>query len=93
MPHWVHTLAHWAQWGTVPAFLTIALTVWQVRSSWKEKREAKAAEEAAARAAQIAEDDATRRIEWTNPMWPTGTETGHYDLLNKSSAAKYGVSV
>jgi hypothetical protein len=26
-------------------------------------------------------------------MWQTGTEKGNYDLLNKSSAAKYGVSV
>jgi hypothetical protein len=94
VPHWVHALPHWAQWGTVPAFLTLVLGVWQFRSSRKDKQEAQARAEAAAREAQIAEDNATWRIEWENKMWPTlEDDKGHYDLLNKSSAAKYGVSV
>jgi hypothetical protein len=83
MPHWIHSVVHWAPWALVPGFLAGAAKVWQFWSARK-----------AARARQIEEDEATWRIEWKNVMVPVpGRDKGHYDLVNESSAAKYSVAV
>jgi hypothetical protein len=76
-------VVHWAPWALVPGFLGGAAKIWQVWNSRKAKRDD-----------ETTLDEATWRIEWKNVMVPVpGRDKGHYDLVNRSSAAKYSVSV
>jgi hypothetical protein len=94
VPPWLHTVAHWLQWGTVPAWVAAAISIWQANRSAKASRSSQAAEQEAKLTAQAAEDEMAWRIHWYQPMeWGGTKNTGRYSLVNKSKTPKYDVSV
>jgi hypothetical protein len=44
VPHWLHSLLHWLQWGTVPAWIAAVVAVWSAFKSRQSRQKSEAAE-------------------------------------------------
>jgi multidrug efflux pump subunit AcrA (membrane-fusion protein) len=54
VPHWLHSLLHWLQWGTVPAWIAAVVSVWSADKSRRSRRKSEAAELEAKEQARLA---------------------------------------
>ncbi|ORC02201.1 hypothetical protein [Mycobacterium persicum] len=94
MPHWLHSLLHWLQWGTVPAWIAAVVAVWSAYKSRRSRRKSEAAEvaakeqaERATKAAQDAAAAATRSAEAAERS-ATAHETQAQLMQNEADAAE-----
>jgi len=94
VPHWLHSLLPWLQWGTVPAWIAAVVAAWSAYKSRRSRRESEAAEVAAkeqadlaTKAAQDAAETATRSADAAERS-ATAHETQAQLLQDEADAAE-----
>jgi hypothetical protein len=60
--HWLHSLLHWLQWGTVPAWIAAVVSIWSAHKSRRSRRKSEAAELEAREQAKLATEAAQNAV-------------------------------